>query len=235
MEFLRHKSFDRFIKFEKGKVTNRIAIIRKRHDASKSLSFETVRVINSCVWNIKSESEPNEYTINQISEECGENCGMRCKECNICVHLYSCSCPDSILLHTICKHVHLVARYRQQDELPSVKDTLDDVLMEEIATQKQSGSCESVQNRITVLLNETSSLVQSSDSYKQLRITETKLIAIKGNLIVPAMEVSSTLPFIHEPPNKNVEKQRSFQSFKKSKVTRYNLETLPRVFTRKFR
>ena len=29
MEFLRHKSFDRLIKFEKGKVTNRIAMIHK--------------------------------------------------------------------------------------------------------------------------------------------------------------------------------------------------------------
>ena len=29
MEFLRHKSFDRLIKFEKGKLTNRIAMIHK--------------------------------------------------------------------------------------------------------------------------------------------------------------------------------------------------------------
>ena len=111
--------------------------------------------------------------------------------------------------------MHLVAQYRQQNELPSVKDTLDDVLMEEIATQKQSGSCESVQSRIKVLLNDISSLVQSNNSYEELRITETKLITVKNNLIAPAMEISSALPIIHGPPNKNVEKQRSFQSFKK--------------------
>ena len=109
MEFLRHKSFNRLIKFEKGKVTNRIAMIHKRHDASKSLSFEAVRGVDSCVWNVKSESEPNEYTINQICEECSENCGMKCKECNICVHLYSCSCPDSIysiLFVSMCTWLH---------------------------------------------------------------------------------------------------------------------------------
>ena len=167
-----------------------------------------------CVWNVKSKSEPNKYTINQISEECSENCRMRCKECNICVHFYSCSCPDSILQHTICKHMHLVVRYRQQNEFPSVKDTLDDVLMEEIATQKQSGSCESVQNRIKVLLNDISSLVQSSNSYEELRITETKLIIVNNNLIALAMEISSTLPIIHGPPNKNAEKQ-SFSHSKK--------------------
>ena len=99
--------------------------------------------------------------------------------------------------------MHLVVRYRQQNELLSVKDTLDDVLMEEIATQKQSGSCESVQNRIKVLLNDISSLVQSSNSYEEL----TKLIIVNNNLIALAIEISSTLPIIHGPPNKNAEKQ----------------------------
>ena len=106
MEFLRHKSFDRLIKFEKGKLTGRIAIIQNRHNACKSLPLDAVRIVDSCIWNVRSESEPNEYTIHQLSEECSENCGMRCKECNICVHLYSCSCPDSILQHTICTWLH---------------------------------------------------------------------------------------------------------------------------------
>ena len=99
--FLRHKSFDRLIKFEKGKVTGRIATIQKRHNASKSLPFETVKTVDSCVWNVKSDSEPNKYTVHQMSEECSENCGMRCKECNISVYIYilvhvqtpSCSIP----------------------------------------------------------------------------------------------------------------------------------------------
>ena len=95
--------------------------------------------MDSCIWNVWSESEPKEYTIYQLSEECSENCGMRCNERNICVHLYSCSCPDSILQHN-----------RIQDELPNVQDTLDDVLMQEITTPS-ARNCESVQNRIMVL------------------------------------------------------------------------------------
>ena len=220
MEFLRHKSFDRLIKFEKGKVTGRIAIIQKRHNASKSLPLDAVRVVDSCTYQVQSGSEPNEYTIHQLSEECSENCGMRCKECNICVHLYSCSCPDSILQHTICKHVHLIARYRKQDELPNVQDTLDDMLMQEITTPS-TRNCESVQNRIMVLLNDISSLVQSSDSCEELKMTEKKLITIKNNLTAAfTVEVLSTLPAITGSSNKNVEKQRSFQSFKKKRPTK---------------
>ena len=175
MEFLRHKSFDRLIKFEKGKVTGRIAVIQKRHSASESLSFEAIREVDACIWNVQSESEPNEYTVRQLYEECNENCGMRCRECNICVHLYSCSCPDSILQHTICKHVHLVARYRKQDKLPSIQDISDDVLVHEMI-RPSVGSCKSLQNRIVVLLNDISSLVQSSNSYEDLNITEKSLL-----------------------------------------------------------
>ena len=137
------------------------------------------------------------------------------------MHLYSCSCPDSILQHTICKHVHLVAQYKQEahDQLPSAQDPLDNVLIATV-TQKQSGNCESVQNRIMTLLNDISSLAQSSDAYDELRMTETKLITIKNSLMAPAIKVPSMLPTICEPSNKNVEKQRSFQSFKKRRASK---------------
>ena len=39
MKFLGQKSFDRLIKFEKGKITGRIAIILTRLSASESLSY----------------------------------------------------------------------------------------------------------------------------------------------------------------------------------------------------
>ena len=90
--------------------------------------------------------------------------------------------------------MHLVARYKQQDhdhdQLPSAQDPLDNVL---IATQKQLGNCESVRNRIIALLNDISSLAQSSDAYEELRMTETKLITIKNSLMAPAMKVA-TMP-----------------------------------------
>ena len=182
------------------------------------LALDAVWVLDSGIWKVQSQSEPNEYTVQQITEKCSENCGIRCKECNICVHLYSCSCPDSILQHTICKHVHLVAQYRQQDDLPSVEDTLNNVLIQDITTQKQSANYESVQSKIMVLLNDISSLVKSSTNFEDLKMVEKKLITIKSGLTASVIEVSSIYPTVSEPSNKNVEKQRSFQSFKKKRA-----------------
>ena len=32
-----------------------------------------------------------------------------CNLCRICIHMYTCTCMDFIINHTICKHIHLIA------------------------------------------------------------------------------------------------------------------------------
>ena len=46
------------------------------------------------------------YIIRRQSEPC--TCHVRCKPCNICAHSFTCTCLDSILRSTICKHIHLI-------------------------------------------------------------------------------------------------------------------------------
>lgn len=216
MEFLRHKHFDRLIKFEKGKVTGRIAVIQKRHNASKQLSLESVRNLDPDLWVVMSENQQCEYTVQQISEKCDENCGMRCNECNICVHLYSCTCPDSILQHTICKHVHLVAKFRQQCDLPKVNDALHTTLLNEIA-QKQSicnSDSESMKHKIYSLLNDISSLVKINSNLEELATAENNLATIKDSLTTSANIMH---PIKNKSSNKYIEKQRSFKLVKKHK------------------
>ena len=36
------------------------------------------------------------------------DCKILCKDCNICPHIYSCTCLDATLHATVCKHIHLV-------------------------------------------------------------------------------------------------------------------------------
>jgi len=81
---------------------------------------------------VESKNEHCENTVQQITDMYSENCGIECNECQICVHLYSCTCPDYILQHTICKHVNLVARFKQQSDLPMAEDMLHTASLEEI-------------------------------------------------------------------------------------------------------
>ena len=34
---------------------------------------------------------------------------MKCVDCDICIHNFVCTCPDSAIKFNICKHIHLVA------------------------------------------------------------------------------------------------------------------------------
>ena len=36
------------------------------------------------------------------------DCKLRCSTCEICVHMHMCSCRDSKLHVTVCKHTHII-------------------------------------------------------------------------------------------------------------------------------
>ena len=51
------------------------------------------------------------YTVVLDNKICPQKCSMLCPECNICIHMFTCNCADALIRTTICKHIHLVARY----------------------------------------------------------------------------------------------------------------------------
>ena len=58
----------------------------------------------------RSSSEAKwEYTVTMECELCQELCQLICKDCEVCIHMYSCTCLDFLINYTICKHIHLVA------------------------------------------------------------------------------------------------------------------------------
>ena len=50
------------------------------------------------------------YIIKKQQTIC-QNCLKRWKECNVCIHNYTCTCPNSLLSVTMCKDIHLVIKY----------------------------------------------------------------------------------------------------------------------------
>ena len=83
---------------------------KSRHYESTKLSPDVVRKSNNNMWLITSSDGSCEYTVCLENRECPTKCELKCKECGICVHTYSCTCRDALINHTICKHIHLVAR-----------------------------------------------------------------------------------------------------------------------------
>jgi hypothetical protein len=87
-------------------------------------------------WTMKSTNNSKCYTVSRNSEICNlnEDCQLTCKRCCICIHQFECTCPDNLFNTTICKHVHFLKWWLDQDkenninqecETPTTNDELD--------------------------------------------------------------------------------------------------------------
>ena len=107
LKISRDKVFERFIKTQKGKSSHRICEISKRHRNAEKLIPSEILSIGDGIWTVKSaSSQQTYYSVEKKLEVC--SCKLRCKDCNVCIHQYSCTCMDFLIHSTICKHIHLV-------------------------------------------------------------------------------------------------------------------------------
>ncbi|BET02747.1 Zinc finger protein [Nesidiocoris tenuis] len=127
MRYLRDKLFDRVIHMQKGKLTHKMSAIRTRHRSALLLNKESVVNQDEGLWKCFSSDSGNTYDVSKSEkEECG--CELRCDDCNICIHMFQCSCPDSSTHFNMCKHIHLVNISNVDCE--RVVDDIDDTAME---------------------------------------------------------------------------------------------------------
>ena len=116
MRVARDKAFEHFRKLEMGKNSHRICEVNKCHKRALLLKLFSATQIENTKWKVQSQSSPD---TNCVVAKAQENCGcsrLRCTDCQICPHNYTCTCLDSILHATVCKHVYLVhMNYMQRD------------------------------------------------------------------------------------------------------------------------
>ena len=117
IKFNRDKTFERIKKVTKGKLTQKLSMIQARHRNSLNLDCGSVTQSEENSLICKSEEGKINYTVILNSQRCDDSqCSLKCSNCNICVHTYTCSCVDFLLYSTICKHIHLVHQCREINE-----------------------------------------------------------------------------------------------------------------------
>lgn len=112
-KLMRRKMYDRILKLHKGKWTRHVSGIWTRHRRSTCLDNGLVHcVIPNRVYSVGANAYNSGYRVEAKDHlpHSERLCPIQCSDCNICVHYFSCSCLDSGLRNTICKHVHLVMR-----------------------------------------------------------------------------------------------------------------------------
>ena len=71
------------------------------------LKLSSAAQIENMKWKVQTQSSlDTNYVVENAQENCG--CKLRCTNCQICPHNYTCTCLDSILHAIVCKHVQIV-------------------------------------------------------------------------------------------------------------------------------
>lgn len=190
LKYARDVGFDRLIKMTKGKLTYRINIIHERHNQSMSMPTDSVDKIGDGKWKVLSENGKTFYEVMEAPTACQEKdaCQMSCPKCQVCVHSFACTCPDSLIMSTICKHIHLVKRTIMNESLDQPND-----VPEHTPTDSGQPSLDEIENILTCIRSKTDDV-------------DTSKRRIKGILLRIMEEMSSC---DNSPALKHLEKQVS--------------------------
>ncbi len=178
----------------------------------------------------------NTYHISQLHMQCPYSCSISCVDCKICIHAFSCNCPDALIRATICKHIHLLMQFisatnttidvSQMEETHQGLNKMDEsVLLESLQDPKQSCKLLEYRDGIHSQLATLTTYLNATSDMDTLHDVKT-LITSALNLIKARQENTSkaTLPVaIEQPANKNIPTQRSFFSTRKRKATKPNV------------
>lgn len=112
LKFVRERVFERLIVVYKGKVCTKLSDLRHRHKISETLDLSKV-VETDMGWIVPSTSSKEMYVVEELQPQC--NCKLVCNYCSACIHRFTCSCLDCSIKWNMCKHIHLVCRFLQQN------------------------------------------------------------------------------------------------------------------------
>ena len=105
MKFSRDQVFPRICKLTKGKNSSRMKKNQSNHVQSREMSFSKI-----------AKGEGNQWSVQSQDGKRTCNCHMNCIEYGVCMHMYSWQCVDYLIYTNMCKHIHLVCRYKKITE-----------------------------------------------------------------------------------------------------------------------
>ena len=142
MSLLQEKNADRLLKTQRGKYTKLLLRIRERHRKGLKMNAGGVTCLQDNLQYMVPGKADQVYLVEQVDNPPHEplTCALRCTLCGICTHSFTCTCLDSGLRNTICKHIHRVMQtvrpvlvsppaILESDQLPIESDLVSSLLI----------------------------------------------------------------------------------------------------------
>ena len=223
LKVARDKAFERLRKKEMGKNTHRISEVNKRHKRAVQLSPTLIKYEEDMKWTVTSQTSLHiTYTVQKQEENC--SCQIRCSECKICPHNYTCTCIDSILHSTVCTHVHLVhmqsAAISPQQSSDNPEITNYDYFTHVLSHRDSNQTLTSAKNsflsklhKLDILASQCKSLDAILSGSKHLQAAITVMTTIEMQTSQKSLSVKRKVS-----PNQNCEHQQKFFSTKKRRT-----------------
>ena len=213
----RDKAFEWFYKVEKGKWTHRICEINRRHKAAIMMVEKAVIAdIPDEQWTMNSDSRENtRYTIRRQITDC--NCRIMCSSCQTCTHNFSCTCLDSTLRSTVCKHIHYLMitgwcapiTVRKTEKGVALNTSTARTLCQ---GKQNESELKKVKQRIHELNSEIHLFTEKCNDIVQINILKQRLQATLSLVKIPMAKQN---PAVRYAPNANHQKQLKFHSTRK--------------------
>ena len=226
MKISRDKAFDRLCKLQKGKISGRLTTIRKRRWESsyQTLSYQSISK-DGKEWNVKSADGRQEYSVVCEHDACQQKCQIVCNYCQVCIHMYTCTCMDFLIYHTICKRIHLICSNRQgrlNITLPAT--SMQDIGIPETKPLLHSSTPEKklkkIKDRIHKSLSRISVCMASCTCENDLHLAENHVLSAVNilELSLSNYKGASLLPIMeNHPDNKKIQTQRFYSTRKRRK------------------
>ncbi|XP_040076319.1 uncharacterized protein LOC120848424 [Ixodes scapularis] len=238
LELTRDRLYKRLKSLIKGKTNRHATALFQRHqDGMKIPASDVEKLQNGSGWLVKSQSQAGtNYNVERKGDPC-QGCILRCKDCDICIDSYQCTCNDSLISVSICKHIHAVAYLErrattveevetQPDMVPSTscnaagstlvdepQSLLDNIRHSvEISMQKSEPDSEDEVRLALNALNESLSRKKLISASSRAMVVE--YLAKAKELVDSAPDASCLKPKV-VPHNKKMEKQPRYISTKK--------------------
>ena len=172
-------------------------------------------------WIVPSETDPEaNYVVKLVNDTC--DCKLRCSICAVCIHTFSCTCMDSTIHATVCKHVHLVKLITEQKVKKQAEHTTLESLeyFSSLFPEAHNGDeLKELRQGLLKKLDKLKSLVQDcvhidaiKSAMKHLTSSEMIIVSLQDKQAAKKLPVKRKIP-----PNKNAEKQLRFFSTKRVK------------------
>ena len=239
----RDTAFSRFNKINKGKATHRVTEINKRHKAAEKMRSEgnTPLLLDDKTWLVISQTTTNKkYTVQYIAK-C-TTCELRCSKCNTCIHMYTCSCLDSVTHTTVCKHIHLIhllegERYNSMGDggttqisvLPNKRCNnalaSNEYFSHILRNKLTSTTIQSAKDQATLKLHHIQAQISQCDNIQALKSVIHHLNCAIGTVNAMTKHPIQTLSVSkHISPNTKMDPQKRYHSTKK--VRRQTIKTV---------